>query len=59
LITIPPVATSSRSRAQPGARPHPAGDSLPTIDHRGPEFGALGRRVLGGIQQVFQTAIRW
>ena len=29
--------------------------SLPTIDHRGPEFGALGRRVLGGIQQVFQT----
>ena len=30
--------------------------SLPTIDHRGPEFGALGRRVLGGIQQVFQTA---
>jgi alanine-glyoxylate transaminase/serine-glyoxylate transaminase/serine-pyruvate transaminase len=30
--------------------------SLPTIDHRGPEFGALGRRVLKGIQQVFQTA---
>jgi len=30
--------------------------SLPTIDHRGPEFGALGRRVLGGIRQVFQTA---
>jgi len=29
--------------------------SLPTIDHRGPEFGALGRRVLKGIQQVFQT----
>jgi alanine-glyoxylate transaminase / serine-glyoxylate transaminase / serine-pyruvate transaminase len=29
--------------------------SLPTIDHRGPEFGALGRRVLAGIQQVFQT----
>jgi alanine-glyoxylate transaminase/serine-glyoxylate transaminase/serine-pyruvate transaminase len=29
--------------------------SLPTIDHRGPEFGALGRRVLQGIQQVFQT----
>jgi alanine-glyoxylate transaminase / serine-glyoxylate transaminase / serine-pyruvate transaminase len=29
--------------------------SLPTIDHRGPEFGALGRRVLRGMQQVFQT----
>jgi alanine-glyoxylate transaminase / serine-glyoxylate transaminase / serine-pyruvate transaminase len=29
--------------------------SLPTIDHRGPEFGVLGRKVLGGIQQVFQT----
>ena len=29
--------------------------SLPTIDHRGPEFGALGRRVLEGLQQVFQT----
>src|SRR6187399_2071634 len=29
--------------------------SLPTIDHRGPEFGALGLRVLKGIQQVFQT----
>jgi alanine-glyoxylate transaminase / serine-glyoxylate transaminase / serine-pyruvate transaminase len=29
--------------------------SLPTIDHRGPEFGALGLRVLAGIQQIFQT----
>ena len=29
--------------------------SFPTIDHRGPEFGALGRRVLTGIQQIFQT----
>ena len=29
--------------------------SLPTIDHRGPEFGVLGLRVLRGIQQVFQT----
>ena len=29
--------------------------SLPTIDHRGPEFGALGKRVLAGIGQVFQT----
>ena len=29
--------------------------SLPTIDHRGPEFGALGRKVIAGMQQVFQT----
>ena len=29
--------------------------SLPTIDHRGPEFGALGRSVLAGIQQIFKT----
>ena len=29
--------------------------SLPTIDHRGPEFGALGRRVLSGIREVFKT----
>jgi alanine-glyoxylate transaminase/serine-glyoxylate transaminase/serine-pyruvate transaminase len=29
--------------------------SLPTIDHRGPEFAGLGKRVLAGMQQVFQT----
>jgi len=29
--------------------------SLPTIDHRGPEFGALGREVLGKIREVFKT----
>jgi alanine-glyoxylate transaminase / serine-glyoxylate transaminase / serine-pyruvate transaminase len=29
--------------------------SLPTIDHRGPEFGALGRKVLSGIREVFKT----
>ncbi|CAM4020833.1 Serine--glyoxylate aminotransferase [Bordetella tumbae] len=29
--------------------------SLPTIDHRGPEFGALGLKVLNGIKDVFQT----
>jgi alanine-glyoxylate transaminase/serine-glyoxylate transaminase/serine-pyruvate transaminase len=27
----------------------------PTIDHRGPEFGALGLRVLEGMQQIFKT----
>ena len=29
--------------------------SLPTIDHRGPEFGVLGSRLLVGLQQLFQT----
>jgi alanine-glyoxylate transaminase/serine-glyoxylate transaminase/serine-pyruvate transaminase len=29
--------------------------SLPTIDHRGPEFGVLGLKVLKGMQQIFQT----
>ncbi|MBI3368255.1 MAG: aminotransferase class V-fold PLP-dependent enzyme [Burkholderiales bacterium] len=29
--------------------------SLPTIDHRGPEFGALGRKLLAGIGQIFKT----
>jgi alanine-glyoxylate transaminase/serine-glyoxylate transaminase/serine-pyruvate transaminase len=28
----------------------------PTIDHRGPEFQALGKSVLGGIRKIFQTA---
>jgi alanine-glyoxylate transaminase / serine-glyoxylate transaminase / serine-pyruvate transaminase len=29
--------------------------SLPTIDHRGPEFGALGLKVLAGLRQIFKT----
>ena len=29
--------------------------SLPTIDHRGPEFAQLGKKVIAGLQQVFQT----
>ncbi|WP_353152526.1 aminotransferase class V-fold PLP-dependent enzyme [Herminiimonas fonticola] len=29
--------------------------SYPTIDHRGPEFGALGLKVLSGIQKIFKT----
>lgn len=29
--------------------------ALPTIDHRGPEFGKLGREVLSGIRSVFKT----
>ena len=29
--------------------------SLPTIDHRGPEFGALGLKVLRDIREIFKT----
>src|SRR6195952_4292943 len=29
--------------------------SLPTIDHRGPEFGALGRKVLADVRKTFKT----
>ena len=29
--------------------------SRPTIDHRGPEFGALGLQVLAGIKKIFKT----
>src|SRR5450830_798373 len=29
--------------------------SYPTIDHRGPEFGALGLHVLSGIKKIFKT----
>jgi alanine-glyoxylate transaminase / serine-glyoxylate transaminase / serine-pyruvate transaminase len=29
--------------------------SLPTIDHRGPEFAALGLKVLADTQRIFQT----
>jgi alanine-glyoxylate transaminase/serine-glyoxylate transaminase/serine-pyruvate transaminase len=29
--------------------------SMPTVDHRGPEFGALGLKVVAGMQRVFQT----
>jgi alanine-glyoxylate transaminase/serine-glyoxylate transaminase/serine-pyruvate transaminase len=28
----------------------------PTIDHRGPEFGQLGREVLSGLREVFRTS---
>jgi alanine-glyoxylate transaminase / serine-glyoxylate transaminase / serine-pyruvate transaminase len=30
--------------------------SQPTIDHRGPEFGALGLKVVGGMRKIFQTS---
>ena len=30
--------------------------AAPTIDHRGPEFAALGRAVLDGLRTIFQTS---
>lgn len=43
----------------PGPSPVPArilrAISLPSIDHRGPEFGQLGLKVLSGVQQIFKT----
>ena len=30
--------------------------AAPTIDHRGPEFGALGREVLAEVKKIFKTA---
>src|ERR1041384_4475464 len=29
---------------------------MPVIDHRGPEFGKLGKRVLDGIKTIFKCA---
>src|SRR5271168_3832998 len=29
--------------------------SLPTIDHRGPEFGVLGLKLLAGLKTIFKT----
>lgn len=43
----------------PGPSPVPArilrAISFPAIDHRGPEFGQLGLKILSGIQQIFKT----
>ena len=44
------------SRPEPGARPHPAGDE--PADHRPPRArvrARSGKKVLAGMQQVFQT----
>lgn len=61
-----PVA-SNRSRTAgrhflqiPGPSPIPdrilRAMDMPIIDHRGPEFGRLARRVLDGIKTIFKTA---
>jgi alanine-glyoxylate transaminase/serine-glyoxylate transaminase/serine-pyruvate transaminase len=59
MLTLDFHPTGRHFLAIPGPSPVPdrilRAISLPTIDHRGPEFGQLGLRVLRGIQQVFQT----
>src|SRR6516165_469434 len=29
--------------------------AMPVIDHRGPEFGELGKEIIAGLKRVFQT----
>ena len=59
MITLDKHATGRHFLQIPGPSPVPdrilRAISLPTIDHRGPEFAALGKKVIAGLQQVFQT----
>ncbi|AMO21746.1 aminotransferase class V-fold PLP-dependent enzyme [Ramlibacter solisilvae] len=59
MLTLDNHPTGRHFLQIPGPSPVPdrilRAMSLPTIDHRGPEFAVLGRRVLEGIAQVFQT----
>ncbi|MEO7392421.1 MAG: aminotransferase class V-fold PLP-dependent enzyme [Ramlibacter sp.] len=59
MITLDFHPTGRHFLQIPGPSPVPdrilRAMSLPTIDHRGPEFGSLGLRVLKGIGQIFQT----
>jgi alanine-glyoxylate transaminase/serine-glyoxylate transaminase/serine-pyruvate transaminase len=59
MLTLDYHPTGRHFLAIPGPSPVPdrilRAMSLPTIDHRGPEFGELGLRVIRGLQRVFQT----
>ena len=59
MLTLDVHPTGRHFLQIPGPSPVPdrilRAMSLPTIDHRGPEFGALGRKVLAGIGQIFRT----
>src|SRR5262245_11615054 len=59
------VQNSSRTAGRhflqiPGPTPVPdrilRAMDMPVIDHRGPEFGKLGKRVLDGIKTIFKCA---
>ena len=59
MLTLNQHPTGRHFLQIPGPSPVPdrilRAMSLPTIDHRGPEFGRIGLKVLSGIQQIFQT----
>ncbi len=59
MLTLNQHPTGRHFLQIPGPSPVPdrilRAMSLPTIDHRGPEFGALGLTLLAGIKQVFKT----
>jgi alanine-glyoxylate transaminase / serine-glyoxylate transaminase / serine-pyruvate transaminase len=59
MLTLDNHPTGRHFLQIPGPSPVPdrilRAMSLPTIDHRGPEFGVLGLRVLSGLAQIFQT----
>src|SRR3982751_7011692 len=59
MLTLDSHPTGRHFLQIPGPSPVPdrilRAMSLPTIDHRGPEFGVLGRKVIAGMQQVFKT----
>jgi alanine-glyoxylate transaminase/serine-glyoxylate transaminase/serine-pyruvate transaminase len=59
MLTLDHHPTGRHFLQIPGPSPVPdrilRAMSLPTIDHRGPEFGELGLRVIAGLQRIFQT----
>lgn len=59
MLTLDDHAVGRHFLQIPGPGPVPdrilRAMSLPTIDHRGPEFGALGLKVLSGLRDVFKT----
>jgi alanine-glyoxylate transaminase / serine-glyoxylate transaminase / serine-pyruvate transaminase len=59
MLTLDQHPTGRHFLQIPGPSPVPErvlrAMSLPTIDHRGPEFGALGRKVLQQMPKIFKT----
>lgn len=59
MLTLDDHPTGRHFLQIPGPSPVPdrilRAMSLPTIDHRGPEFGALGLKVLADLKKIFQT----
>ena len=59
MLTLNQHPTGRHFLQIPGPSPVPdrilRAMSLPTIDHRGPEFAQLGLSVIAGLQQVFRT----